>query len=443
MPDACDSLRTNLAAQTPYYDNYFLTDYKPQDASFAGRHVTEVWKMGTSDRHTYDQITIGQPNLQNEWQTINATECADPSPCNPPADFVAFGTVRREYGMKQKRLNSQLFCLTQLRYNTKPSEQIAMIMKGLKKIPLMYADDFLQVEAFKNQTTVQIASSDFKTFTPDITGPVTNITGQLTTIDLGGVGNLPQSQLTWSYLNYLGMQLNLQGYTEAGSGLPTNMYNLMTDLTVWFKLTNGSDSLKNMMALQDWRGSSPLYKIGEGIQVPYGSFAPTMIKTPIRFQHTSNGILNRVQPYINVPGTTGVQRQFNPAWLNARYQLSWIWHPKAVKLLTPDFRRANDMVPTVNTAMFGKWVFINNEGVLPYEQPDGTQCQINNPDRTYFYWRSALELGFQYLYPEMVMPILHQIDGSGKDSTVNDRVCGDAPQYVEQDYSNAPTVCEV
>jgi hypothetical protein len=93
--------------------------------------------------------------------------------------------------------------------------------------------------------------------------------------------------------------------------------------------------------------------------------------------------------------------------------------------------------------MFGKWVFINNEGVLPYEQPDGTQCQINNPDRTWFYWRSALELGFQYLYPEMVMPILHQIDGSGKDSTVNDRVCGDAPQYVEQDYSNAPTVCEV
>ena len=442
MSASCDFLRTNLAAQTPVYDERFLEDYKPFDATFAGRHNTKNWTMGSGDTHIYDQINVGFPNLQSDWQTISATECGTDSPCSPPADYVSFGSTRRQHNMKQKRLNSQLFCLTQLRYNTRPSEQITMIMKKLKQIPMMYTDDFLQVEAFKQAETVQVASADFDTFTPNTTLPGANITGQLTTIDLGAVGNLPQSQLTWNYLKYLGMQLNLQGYTEGGSGLPANMYNLMTDITAWYNLTNGNDSLKNMMALSDWRDSSPLYKVGEGIQVPYGNFAPTMIKTPIRFQHMGNGLLNRVQPYINEPASTGTKPVYNPAWLNARYQLSWIWHPKASTIYTPDFKRVNDLVPTVNTAMYGKWTFINNQGVLPYEQPDGTQCTINNPDQTWFYWRCALELGFRYDQPDFVMPILHLVDGSGKDSTVNQPVCGEAPQYVAQDYSNAPIVCE-
>jgi hypothetical protein len=237
------------------------------------------------------------------------------------------------------------------------------------------------------------------------------------------------------------MQLDLQGYTQGGSGLPANMFNLMTDITAWYKLTNGNDSLKNMMALENWKDSSPLYQIGLGVQVPYGNFAPTMIKTPIRFQNIGNGLLNRVQPFINIAGSTGTQREINPAWLNAKYQLSWIWHPKATKILTPDFKRVNAMVPTVNTAMYGKWTFINNQGVLPYDMPDGTICNKNNPDQTWFYWRVALELGFQYLQPSFIMPILHQVGGIGLGSTVNDPSCPAAPAYVAQDYSDDPVVC--
>jgi hypothetical protein len=74
--------------------------------------------------------------------------------------------------------------------------------------------------------------------------------------------------------------------------------------------------------------------------------------------------------------------------------------------------------------------------------PDGTVCTKNNDEQLWFYWLSAMELGFQYMYPELIMPILHLVDGSGFDATVNKPVCGDAPQYVAQDYSNDPTVCE-
>ena len=255
--------------------------------------------------------------------------------------------------------------------------------------------------------------------TPDITAPVTNIAGQLTIVDVGSAANLPQSQLTWPYLNYLTTILGLEGYTEAGSGLPQGMYNLITDPRAWFLLTNGNDSMKDMMALGDPQQASPLYKIGQGVQKPFGNIAPTLDKLPIRFQLMSGGsggVLNRVQEYYNTPTTTGLKRVVNPAWVNARYQLSFLWHPKAIKIFTPDFRKISEKVPTVNTSFYGKWSFVNPQGLLQYTMPDGTVCTKNNDEQLWFYWLSAMELGFQYMYPEMIMPILHLVDGSGKDS---------------------------
>ena len=443
MAITCASLRTNLAAQTPVYDETFLQDWKPLDSPLLGRHQTEVWKMGTGDAHLVDRITIGQPNLQTRWQQISAAECGNA--CNPPRTQVGYGSTRTSHYMEQMRLQSQLFCLTQLRYNTRPSEQISMIMKGLKKLPELYTSDFLQVHAFDMSPTVQIAGTGYNTFTPDITADATppNISGQLTEIVLGSSNNLPTSQLTWPYLNYLTTLLGLEGYTEAGSGLPMGMYNLITDPRAWFLLTNGNDSMKDMMALSDPQQASPLYKIGQGIQKPFGNIAPTLNTHPIRFQVTdNNGTLGRVQEYYNVATSTGIMRVTNPAWVRARYQLSFIWHPKAIKLWTADFKKIHEMVPSVNSALFGKWSFINPEGTLTYQNTDGTTCTKNNDEQLWFYWLAALELGFQYMYPEHIMPILHLVDGSGYDATVNDPVCGTAPQYVSQTYSDNPIICE-
>jgi hypothetical protein len=432
-------MRTNFAAQTPVYDEAFLQDWKPLDSAYMGKHLTETWKQGSGDSHISDRIEIGQPNLQTPWQTISATECGA-SPCDPPRTYVGFGTTRTSHNMEQRQLNSQLFCMTQLRYNTRPSEQIAMIMKGLKKVPEMYTSDYLRVKAFSQAPSVQVAQSTPATFTPS----TTNTAGQLTTIDLGSAGALPTSQLSFPYLNYITTTLGLNGYTDAGSGLPTGMYNLITSDRAWYKLTNGADSMKDMMALDNPDQASPLFKIGQGIQKPFGNIAPSLDTRPIRFQLMtggSGGLLNRVQEYINVAGTTGIKRQVNPAWVNARYELGFIWHPKAIKMFTPEFKKMHDKVPTVNTAMFGEWQFINNQGAMIYVSPDGTSCTKDNALQNWFYWICRLELGFQYLYPELMTPILYLVDGSGLNSIVADPVCGTAPTYSAQNYSDNPTVC--
>lgn len=432
-----------LARQTPVYDEMFLEDFKPLDSAVMGRHLTEKWDQGDGDTHFYDKVEIGQPDISQSWQRISSGECENA--CAAPRVHVSWGTTRNSYYMEQFRIISPLMCLTQLRYSTKPGEQIAKIYKGLKKLPEIYNSDFLRVHAFDKAPTVQICSSDFGTFTPDIspdTLPSANISGQLTLVNLGSANNLPASELTFNYLDYLSTQLGLEGYSNAGSGLPDGMYNLMTDQRTWFRLTNGNPSMKDMMALGDPSEASPLYKIGQGVQKPFGNYVPTLDKQPIRFQHMGSGVLQRVYPYYNTTADTGNKRVVNPAYINARYQLSFIWHPKAIKLFTPDFRKMHEKVPTVNSAMYGQWTLVNNQGALIYEQPDGTSCTKNNDEQLWFYWLCALELGFKYEYPEFIMPILHLVDGSGKDSTVDAPVCGSAPAYVAQNYSDDPIVCE-
>lgn len=441
---SCSQLRTNLAAQTPVYDEVFLKDWKPLSNPFAGKHMTEVWKLGSGDTHIADRIEIGQPNLNTRWKRIDAAECRDT--CVSPRQYVSFGSSRTQHYMEQFDIQSQLFCLTQLQYSTKTSEQIERIYAGLKKIPEMYVNDFLRVHAVDlNTNGMQIASSNLldlgtNVFIPDITPDATNISGQLTEILLGSVGLLPTSALTFPLLDYYSTSLGLEGYSEAGSGLGDGLYNLITGEREWARLTNGNPSMKDMMALGDPQEASILYKIGQGIQKPFGNYAPTLDKWPMRFQHVGGGVLNRVFPYYNTTADTGTKRVVNPAYVNARYQISFLWHPKAIKLFTPDFKKIHEKVPTINSAMYGSWVFKNSD-VLIYNQADGTQCTINNDKNLQFYWLAALQLGFQYMEPQLITPILHLTDGSGKDSVVDDAICGTAPSYVAQSYSDNPVVC--
>ena len=96
MADSCTALRTNFAFQTPVYDEIFLEDYKPLDSAVMGRHLTEVWELGTGDTHYADRIEIGQPYLTENWQTISSAECDTNGPCDPPRTDVAVAHFRPE-----------------------------------------------------------------------------------------------------------------------------------------------------------------------------------------------------------------------------------------------------------------------------------------------------------------------------------------------------------
>ena len=434
----CTKLRNNLAKQTPVYDSVFLDDFISDmtTAPYLGRHMTEVWGF-EADTVYFDKVHVGQANYLTPWATISGAECGA-NPCEPPNSFIGFGTSRDSAFMEQITLRSQPFCLQQLATVPHVGQQIGKIYKYVRKIPLGFTGDFVRTRTVSYHDTLQICDSGFTTF--GIT--TANTAANLVTINLGVAGNLPESELTWQYLTYLSQYLGLRGY-DSESGIAAGMRGLITHQRTWMRLVGQNPEVKSLLHLVGVKDVSPLYQMGKGVNAdPFGNYVPTFDEHQPRFQHSGNGLLQRVLPYHNDPATTGEKPVVNAAWLNARYAISTIIHPKATMVYTSKPKRIHEMVPTVNSSMWGQWKFINPEGLINWYNPDGTTCTKNNDQQFYFYWLCHLQLGFRYDQRDLIMPILHLIDGSGKDCMVNSPVCGNAPEYVVQDYSDNPTMCE-
>ena len=400
---------------------------------YMGRHQTRVWDDG-KDEIFFDKVSVQQPDYTGEWERISASECGNA--CEPPSTTVGFGTTRDSAFLEQKDVRSQPFCLQQLRGIPHVGEQIGKIYEVLRGIPQSFIDDYLRTHFTSYHDTLQIAGSALDTFS--ITSG--NTSPNLTTINLGAAANLPTSALTLPLLEYYGQVAQLNGY-DRESGLPAGMINLLTHSRQYHSLTQGNPELKSQLYSQQFENLSPLYKIGQGVSArPFGFIAPTFDEKQVRFQHSGNGLLQRVFPLLNAATTTGSKPEYNPAWLNARYAISYILHPKAAILYTPKPKKIHEMVPSVNTAMFGKWQFVNNQGIIRLYNPPGSDpayCDKDNSEQFWFYWLCHLEAGFRYDYRELVQPILHLIDGAGADCLVDQPICGDAPQYTEQSYSGA------
>lgn len=411
------------------------------NAPYVGRHQTEVWDYET-DRIYFDKIHVEQPNYLTPWQVIDASECGltgPGSPCNPPSAFIGFGSTRDSAVVEQIKLRSQPFCLEQLARVPKVGQQMKRIYSVVRNIPLGFTGDFIRTRTVSFNDTLQICGSAFSTFAITALNTQTN----LSTINLGSSANYPTSQLTWQYLNYLTQVLGLRGY-DKDSGLSKGMRNLITHSRTYQQLVGQNPEIKSQLHLVGVKDVSPLYELGTGINAdPFGPIAPTFDEHQPRFQDEGNGILNRVLPYLNTPATTGEKPLENPAWVNARYAISVFMHPKATKIYTTKPKKISDMVPEVNSSMWGSWDFINPQGLIQWTNPDGTTCTQNNEDQTWFYWLCKLQLGFEYDQRPLVMPILHLIDGSGQGCMVDQPVCGTAPQYTAQDYTGNPIMCQI
>lgn len=429
----CNRIRTELARQTPVYDEVFLDDFISGELvtdPFMGRHRTRGWSDG-KDTLFYDKLHVRQPDYTDPWQRINSEECGNA--CNPPQTTVGWGTTRDSVFMEQKDLNSQPFCLQQLRGIPHVGEQITKMYKIIREIPASFTSDFLRTRFTSYHDTLQIAGSSLNTFT--ITSA--NTDANLTTLNLGSSALLPTSQLTLPLMNTYSQKILMRGYSKE-SGMPNGMINLVTHSLQYADLVGMNPALRGQLYSTSIKSLSPLYRVGEGINAePFGNIMPTFDEKQIRFQHAGNGLLQRVYPYLNTPATTGEKPVENPAWLNARYAISYILHPMAAVLYTPEPKKIHPMVPTVNSAMFGKWTFVNNQGIIRLPNPDGTYCDKDNTDQFWFFWRAHLELGFRYDQRELVFPILHQINGIGASCLVDSPACGAAASYVVQDYDGA------
>jgi hypothetical protein len=451
MAILCSLLATTLARQTPVYDEEFLKDFISDmpGAPFVGRHMTETWEDGAEVR-VFDKVHVGQPDYTVGWQRRIGAECANSG--MPPRQFISGGTTRDEYWTENKLIASQLWDLDQLRTIPNLKDQIKEMYRNIRRIPMGFTADYLRTKFLSYHDTLYICGSSFLEM-PLVTGftldPTTglpvlsggaNIDANANTINVGG--SYPTSDLSLSYLNYYQQKLGMRGY-DIESGMAKGMRSLVTGQRTYQRLVGLNPEVKAQLHLQGVKDVSPLYQIGTGINAdPFGSFAPTFDDHQLRYQDAGNGLLTRVLPYINVAASTGLKPTENPAWLNARYGISYVIHPKAATLFTPKPKKIHDMIPTVNSSMWGTWQYINDR-VLYYVNQDGSVCQIDNVLQWKFFWLCYLEYGFKYEQRKLVLPILHLIDGAGQACTVDVPICGAAPQYFQYSTSDNPPICQI
>lgn len=440
MALTCDQFRSNLASQTPVYDKVFLKDFISDMISepYVGRHQTEEWPDGQSEIF-FDKIHSMQPNYLSPWQRRRADDCGDT--CNPPRTFVGYGTTRDSAFTVHKILNTQPFCIDQLRQIPNVAAQMREIYRLMRKMPLGFFGDFIRSHSVSYHDKLRIAGSALNTFT--ITSG--NTDENLATINLGSSALLPTSQLTWNILRVYATELGMQGYDQ-DSGLASGMRNLITHSETYWNLVGLNPDLTSKLRVDDIKKLSPLYKPNMGINAePFGMFAPTFDEQQARFQVIGNGVLQRVLPYLNESATTGDEPVVNPAYLKARYAISFIMHPEAFTVYTAKAAAnlGGDFMPQVNSAMYGKWDFVNTKGALIVPMPDGTECTINNDTQWKFYWLAYLQTGLRYNQRKLVIPILHLIDGDGSSCIIDDPVCGALPQYEDiSQYGFDPIMCE-
>lgn len=436
MVISCQLLSTTLARQTPVYDKEFLKDFISDmpGLPFVGRHQTETWEDG-ADTRTFDKVHVGQPDYTAPWNRRNGADCANTA---PPRQYIAGGTTRDTYFMENKVLNSQLWDLDQLRTIPNLAGQIREMYRNIRRIPMGFTADYLRTRMLSYNDTLYVCGSNFTEM------PITssNVDANANVIELGSAAALPTSDLTLTYLDYYQQSLGMKGY-DIESGMAKGMRNMCTHQRTFQRLVGQNPEVKAQLHLQGVKDVSPLYRIGEGINAdPFGSWAPTFDDHQLRYQDAGNGLLTRVLPYTNVNASTGLKPQINPAYLNARYGITYVIHPKASVLFTPKPKKVHEMIPAINSSMWGTWDYKNGE-VLFYQNQDGTTCQINNDLQFKFYWLCYLELGFKYEQRPLILPILHLIDGAGKACMVDNPICGAEPQYFQYSTSDNPPVCNV
>ena len=441
MAISCNLLSTTLARQTPVFDKEFLKDFISDmpGLPYIGRHQTETWEDGAAIRW-FDKVHVGQPDYTAPWGSRGTTNGSDCDNSLPPRQFISGGTTRDSYGMDFKMIVSQLWDLNQLRQIPNLAGQIREMYRNIRRIPMGFTADYLRTRFLSRNDTLYVCGSAF-TETPIVPG--VTIDDNASTITLGA-GNAPTSDLSLSYLNYYQQSLSMKGY-DIESGLAKGMRSLVTGQRTYQRLVGLNPEVKAQLHLLGVKDVSPLYQIGAGVNAdPFGSFAPTFDDHQKRYQETApgSGTFTRVLPYYNVAASTGIKPVVNPAYLNARFAVSEIIHPKSATLLTPKPKKVHEMIPTVNSAMWGTWEYFNDR-VLKYQQQDGTICDIDNLLQWKFFWACYMELGFRYEQKPLTIPIFHLIDGAGKACNVDVPVCGAEPQYMQYSTSDNPPVCQV
>jgi hypothetical protein len=415
----CRQFTDWLIRRTEHLDADLIKDITPTDG-WIGHVSTGRFAAFDGVSHTFDRINRVYPNLSGCWTDVQVGSCVG-SPCDPEETKIGFGSTRDSYTLQTKSYSTDLFCFDLVMSADRAKEQFAGIISNLKNATNIIMSDRLRNEALRIAGTKIVAGASLTPFTFTTNADCTEIVPSA----------LPTSKTTIQMLMRQIEPLKLNGYFGANPGMP-NMVEYVTDMITGYSLVQGNSTLANLFRFDDFAVGGNLYKYGlvNGV----GNFGFRYDSFPLRYQLLGDGVtLQRVMPYTNEDATQGIKGVVNDAYVNARYQIDFIWNRMAMKSLTADSQPINPMMPFAARDFAGKWQFVmDNLGATE----DG--CVIENKRRNKGMFIADFRNATKAEHPEWAVAILTLREIA---CVVDVAPCSSDPGYVTQDYNSANDVC--
>lgn len=452
----CSSYYDFLADRTPHWAEDILRDWFPTDDAWIGQVATAPWGAFTGTQHVRDRFHMAAPDLTGGWDIFDTQSmltnnglgdataqggCVD-NACTPPEVCVGWGVTRNTFDRYRKAYTTRPFCFDQINTRALAKQQLGDIVAGLKDISKMVWSDVHRYMSLTLADKIYIADDGLT----DVDVTAATFTGAATTIDIGGAGNLPGSELTMPYLQRFYEPLEFEGYFHS-KYVPEGMFRLITDPITSQQLSEGNPTLQSFYRFQDFQKGGELYKYG--LRRAVGNFGIAWDGFPARYYWDAGAaVLRRVWPYVNIQAgavggpTMGVKKAVNSQYTLAPYQFSRIWHPEAMKRYTIDLAPVNPEMPFLTRDLAGKWRFAggNKDAVLVATDPvTGDTCTIDNKRGNQGLLYADFESGFEMQRPELVRNVLHLREPG---CVTNKVPCSTAPAYTIQDYSGCLDLCQ-
>ncbi len=421
MPEiTCNMFADFLIRRTEHLDEELIKDITPVDG-WIGHVSTGKFDAYDGVTHTFDRMNRVFPDLSGCWENVTVTSCGG-TPCNPNETKIGFGSTRDSYTLQTKSWSSDLFCFDLVMSADKAKEQFANYISTLKQATSFIMSDRLRKEALRIAGKKIVASAGLTEFTFTTNEDCTEIVPTA----------LPTSKTTIQMLMRQLEPLKLNGYFGANPGIP-NIAEYVTDMINGYTLVQGNAALVSAFRHSDFMVGGDLYKYGMTNSI--GNFGFRYDPYPMRFQLLGDGVtLQEVKPYTNVAATSGIKGVPNDAYINARYQVDFIWNRMAMKSLTLESSPVNPAMPFAARDFAGKWQFVlDNLGA------DANGCVIENKRRNKGMFIADFRNATKAEHPEWVVAILTLRELA---CVVDVAPCSDDPGYVTQDYSSANDTCD-
>lgn len=436
MADGCinpQEFTQFLLEELPIYEPNIIRDITPTDG-WIGHVSVGQWDPFDGTSHILDRFRDVQPNVTKKWYDVSNTAClgGTSAPCDPPENFIGWGSTRITYGQERQSWRSQLLCFDQILTVNKAQQQIEQIISDiLRPATSRIASFYLRKKAAEIAGNKFLASAAMTPFT--FAWETTGDEEIFMTTD-----GEPTSKITPQMLQRQVQPLRNVGYFGKWTNDPffggyDSLLEFVTDDDTAWDLDKLASDLKVSQSwrFNQWDAAHDYYKYGMGGQL--GNYMIRIDPFPLRFNKVSTNRFQVVLPYLNVSTTTGIGRINNPDWFTAQYQFSYIHHRMAMKVMVQRMEQVNALMPFAVRDLSGQWRFAINDL--------GIDCN-GNPIANYRGNKGFFYADFQYAtepyYTEWETLIFHKREPA---YVVAVDTCAVDPGSPQQYYNSANTTC--